>query len=431
MKKIFKLLSVCILAITCALSSACVFSESNYTYNPNINAIVQEVEFNTPSSDRTLLSKEDATALVERSIVLIDMKDGGLAAGVITDLELSEITNSPTIIYIITCYHVISEGGEITVSIPDEKDTYYLTDWTFKGFIGSNIASNANKAVTLVGADMEADLAVLKLDLSLPAVSGNLLSTDKVCKAKIAPESYVSRKGETVFAVGNPTGQLPGWACYGEISSLEQTVTVDSIGSMKLMGISATTNPGNSGGGLFNLYGELIGITNAGNTNYEAINFAIPLVTSDANVEGAIDSGLINIVKNLVGTYYDEDGNVYSSYGYVPGRKAKFGFTLEQSTSGNSSYLKVGSVIENSIAATVGLKKDDIFVRATLFNSAGEVKTSLSSISILSQFTSLSSSGVVGDKIQVTVSRQVSVWETKEVTIELPIKQYVFGGALD
>ncbi len=429
MKKIFKLLSVCILALTCALSSACVFSEFNYTYNPNVDAIVQDVEFGTPSA-RQLLSKEDATALVERSVVLIDMTDGGLAAGVITDLGLSEIQNSSTIVYIITCYHVIAKAGEITVSIPDEKDTYYLTDWTFTGYIGSSIAGNADKAVTLVGADMDSDLAVLKLDLSLPAVSGNLLSVDKICKAKIAPNEYVARKGETVFAVGNPTGMLPGWACYGEISSLEQTVTVDSIGSMKLMGISATTNPGNSGGGLFNLYGELIGITNAGNTNYEAINFAIPLVTSNANVEGAIDSGLINIVKNLVGTYYDQNGNIYSTYGYVPGRKAKFGFVVEQSTSGGTNFIKVSSVTENSLASVAGLKKDDILLRATLYNSEGVTKATASSISVLADFSSLSNKSVIGDKIKLTVSRKISVLEQREVTIELDVKQYIFGGVL-
>lgn len=430
MKKIVKLVSTCALALICIFSSACVFSQSNYNSNPNIDAIIQEVEFNTSSDNRQVLSKEDATAKVERSVVFIEMGNGGRGAGVITDLGLSELPNSPSIVYIITCHHVISSQGKITISIPNEQCVYNQDDWTFIGNIGGSVAENVNKAVTLIGGDLESDLAVLKLDLSIPAVSGNLLSVDKICKAKIAPSEYVSRKGETVFAIGNPTGLLPGWACYGEISTLETTVSVETVGSMKLMGISATTNPGNSGGGLFNLYGELIGITNAGNTNYEAINFAIPLVTSNAQIEGAIDSGLINIVKNLVGTYYDEEGNIYSSYGYVPGRKAKFGFTIEQVENGNSTYLKVSEVTKNSYAEKAGLKANDIVKSVTLYDANGSKKAE-KTVYAMQDFSTVSNQSVIGDKMIIVVNRTVSVWEKKDVNIELVVKQNVFGSTLD
>lgn len=430
MKKIIKLISTCALALVCVFSSGCVFSQSNYNQNPNLDAIVQDVEFNTSSEGRTVLSKEDATALVERSVVYISMDNSGSGAGVIVDLGLSDLPNSSTIVYIITCHHIVTEMGGITVSLPNEQGVYKQSDWTFKGTIGGNLADNANKAVTLVGGDLESDLAVLKLDLSLPAISGNILPVEKVCKAKIAPDEYVPRKGETIFAIGNPTGILPGWACYGEISLLETTVNLNEIGSMLLMGISATTNPGNSGGGLFNLYGELIGITNSGNTNYEAINFAIPLVTSNANVEGAIDSGLINVVKNLVGTYYDTEGNIYSSYGYIPGRKAKFGFTIEQVENGSSSYLKITEVKKNSLAEKAGLKVNDIIKSVALYDANG-TKKAQKTVYAMEDFSSVTKQSVIGDKIIMVVNRAVSVWEKQDVNIELSVKQNVFGSSLD
>ena len=112
-------------------------------------------------------------------------------------------------------------------------------------------------------------IGVIKINLSKPAKSGKVLSVSKIVKAVIPASNYKVTQGETVFAIGNPTGGLPGWLCSGIVASLENSIPVSDIGNMKLMGISAPTNPGNSGGGLFNMYGELIGITNAGNTTMQ------------------------------------------------------------------------------------------------------------------------------------------------------------------
>ena len=198
------------------------------------------------------------------------------------------------------------------------------------------------------------DIGVIKIDLSKPAYSGNVLSVDKIVKAVVPANTYTVTQGESVFAIGNPTGALPGWLCSGIVATLETTIPVSDIGNMKLMGISAPTNPGNSGGGLFNMYGELIGITNAGNTAYSAINFAIPLYTSDKDVVGGIDNGVVNMVQQLVGTA------TATNYGYIAGRKAMFGFTIAKNANSDDTYIL--SVVAGGMAETAGMKKDDIVV---------------------------------------------------------------------
>ena len=132
------------------------------------------------------------------------------------------------------------------------------------------------------------------------------------------------------------------------VSYLERETYVGEVGNMTLMQISVSTNPGNSGGGLYNLYGELIGITNAGNTSYTDINFAIPCYLSNGN-------GFVEIAAQLGGTAKEDN------YGYVNGRRQKFGFTItEEETDDNGYVVYVSSVVSGSVAASSGLKSNDV-----------------------------------------------------------------------
>jgi serine protease Do len=117
-------------------------------------------------------------------------------------------------------------------------------------------------------------------------------------KAAIYGNSDALVVGETAIAIGNPLGQLGGTVTDGIISALNRDVTLNDGTVMNLMQTSAAISPGNSGGGLFNTYGELIGIVNAksGGSNVEGIGFAIPSIT----------------VKTIV--------DQLTSYGYVQGR---------------------------------------------------------------------------------------------------------------
>ncbi len=348
MRKILKFLSVITLALTvCFSASGCVFV--NPDYNPGggseLNSIVaaQSVEFirGEEGSGSSSYSLPDAVEKVSGTSVAIEMTSSsgsGSGSGVIVDVK-----NSGNIVYIVTCHHVISSGGTITVYVPDENDNYDNKDYIFEGYIGAEIY--ADKAVTLVGGDNVSDIAVIKINLDKPAVSGNKLSVDKIQKAVIPSSDYKVRKGEPIFAIGNPLGELPGSVADGVVSFPERKeVLVSEVGEMNLMQISVTTNPGNSGGGLYNLKGELIGITNAGNTNYDAINFAIPTVLENGN-------GFVSIASQLIATATE------TNYGYISGRWS-IGITVNAYNYRGSSYVQIKEVVAESNAALAGLKAD-------------------------------------------------------------------------
>ena len=88
--------------------------------------------------------------------------------------------------------------------------------------------------------------------------------------------------GDNVLAVGNPLGELGGTVTSGIVSALNRSVSIQSsssVNTMSLIQMDASVSPGNSGGGLFNMNGELIGINEAkySSTQVEGMGFAIPI----------------------------------------------------------------------------------------------------------------------------------------------------------
>ncbi len=181
---------------------------------------------------------------------------------------------------ILTCNHVIDgvDAGGITVVLSNGR--------TFSG-----------DQVLLLGQDVWSDLALLRI------VDENGNAPENITGVEMARDSEGSAKysymtvGETVVAIGNPLGELGGSVSRGIISAVGREVSIEGC-PMTLMQVDASVNPGNSGGGLFNMDGQLIGIVNAKSTGdaVEGIGFAIP--TSDA----------IPLVEQLY------------RYGYVEGR---------------------------------------------------------------------------------------------------------------
>ena len=133
----------------------------------------------------------------------------------------------------------------------------------------------------LVATDEETDLAVLKINASnlTPAILG---SSGKL------------KVGETVIAIGNPLGTLGGTVTTGIVSGLSRTITIEKS-KMTLLQTSCAISPGNSGGGLFNVSGELVAIVNAKSVseNVEGIGFAIPIDIARTVVEDLIKYGYV------------------------------------------------------------------------------------------------------------------------------------------
>jgi serine protease Do len=151
--------------------------------------------------------------------------------------------------YIVTNNHVIEDAERITVRLTD--GTQY--------------------PATLIGTDSRTDIAVIKIDPKDRALS----------VAAFIEDSKKLVVGTEVLAIGNPLGELGGTVTNGIISALERELKISGSGTMTLLQTNAAVNPGNSGGGLFNLYGELVGVVNAksAGNNIEGLGFAIPANT--------------------------------------------------------------------------------------------------------------------------------------------------------
>ena len=166
--------------------------------------------------------------------------------------------------YILTCAHVVDGADDITVQVDG-------TDYD----------------ATVIGSDSASDVAVLKIDAEglTPAVVG---------------DSNALTVGEEVMAVGNPLGNLSGTVTNGIVSALNRDVSIQSndgsILNLSLIQTNASISPGNSGGGLFNMAGELVGIVNAKSedSGAEGLGFAIPINTAIAIAQDLQENGYVS-----------------------------------------------------------------------------------------------------------------------------------------
>lgn len=245
--------------------------------------------------------------------------------------------------YIVTNYHVVEGAQQITVTLHDDS-TY---------------------TATVVGADQQSDIALLKIDATglTPAVLGD---SDSV------------QVGEVVIAVGNPMGTLGGTVTDGIVSALNRDISVEG-NEMTLMQTSAAISPGNSGGGLFNTNGELIGIVNAkySDEDAEGLGFAIPVNTMKTVVQDLLENGYVT-GRPALGITVITVGDVQTAMQY-----------------GVSSLgVYVNSVDEGSGAEAAGMKAGDriVSIGTQLVESTDDVTNALKSYN-------------VGDVVEVQVDR--------------------------
>ena len=175
--------------------------------------------------------------------------------------------------YILTCDHVVSGASNITVTIGDK-----------------------DYPATVVGEDSTSDIAVIKIDADglTPAIVGD---SDKLAV------------GDNVLAVGNPLGELGGTVTSGIVSALNRSVSIQSsssVNTMSLIQMDASVSPGNSGGGLFNMNGELVGIVNAksSDSDAEGLGFAIPVNDAVKVAQELLENGYVTGRPYLGISYY-------------------------------------------------------------------------------------------------------------------------------
>ena len=248
--------------------------------------------------------------------------------------------------YILTCAHVVSGASQITVTIGD-------TDYT----------------ATVVGEDDTSDVAVLKIDATglTPATVG---------------DSDSLSVGDSVLAVGNPLGELGGTVTSGIVSALNRSVSIQSsssVNTMSLIQMDASVSPGNSGGGLFNMNGELIGIVNAksSSSDAEGLGFAIPINDAIKVAQDLLENGYVT-------------GRPYMGITYLAVTDAQTAAQL-----GVNAYgIYVVDVVSGGPADKAGLKAGDRIV--SIDNTEVAQKTDLGT---------LMQEHSAGDTLSITVAR--------------------------
>lgn len=259
---------------------------------------------------------EITTEVVSRSTFMGDYITNGAGSGVI----ISEDG------YIVTNQHVIEGASKITVRTRDGK----------------------SHSATIVGYDAKTDLAVIKIEVTglTPATYGT--SGDLVV-------------GQPVLAIGNPLGELGGTVTEGIISALDRELQVEDQ-MMRLLQTDASVNPGNSGGGLFDGKGRLVGVINAksSGSGIEGLGFAIPIDTARTVIDELIANGYVTgrAEAGIEVTYVDER----TAYLYRLGDEGVYISAVTRGSAAEAAGLLSGDRIEEIDGKEIETPQDAVDV---------------------------------------------------------------------
>lgn len=310
-------------------------------------------------------------------------------------------TGSGVVVYdhvVLTNYHVVEDATRLTLSILNSDDEI---------------------AATVVAYDESLDVAVVYApDLNLTPVA--LGDSDQL------------QVGEWSICIGNPlSDKLRGTVTVGIISALDRqinsTTTTDKYGLKRqvtnsMIQTDAAINSGNSGGGMFNVLGQLMGIpslkysgSSASNATIEGIGMCIPINSAKPLIEQVLTEGLTEGHKTTESS--DNNGTSTASAGDQP----RLGVTVTTISAYNSEavyagQLPVGALIgeveSGSPAEAAGLKADDVIVEVN-----GSVITSTRELS--AQLTGKKAGDTLNVKVYRIEDTESMTGEYVDVTVTL------------
>ncbi len=267
------------------------------------------------------------------------------------------IAQSEQYAFIVTNYHVIEGATKVQITLTDKTvlDAEYLDG------------------------DAASDIAMLRVE------------TDKSFPKIVCGSSDELNVGADVIAIGNPLGSLGGTVTEGIVSAIDREIAIEGT-KMKLIQISAAVNPGNSGGGLFNMAGELVGIVNAKHSaeGIEGLGFAIPI--------DSVYDMLIEIIETR----------------YIHGRPT-LGIEAEYVSDTFDAYRKYGVGVTGVFVTS---SNNDALMPKDLIRSInGQLVTDASS------YAAAMSELEIGEKVKIEVYRNRYLTE-----VEVEVTEYVPAG---
>ena len=314
------------IALCCALVGGLVGGGGVLAYNHFAGSRSTIYQSNTPTVAVDLASVDGSTVLTPEQIYAANL---GAVVGVNGDKSTTNawgytvrnavsgsgfvISSNATSSYIVTNYHVINNVQDIKVFFAN-GDSY---------------------DATLVGGEEDNDIAVLRIEV------GNLQTVT-------LGDSDALNVGENVYAIGNPLGELTFTFTGGYVSAKDRSVTMSDGTVMNMLQTDTAINSGNSGGPLFNEYGEVIGIVSAklsssssSEASVEGLGFAIPINDVRDMVVSIMEHGYVTGKPN-VGVLLDDVSQEAQRYGVPAG--AEIMAILEGSGADNGG-LQVGDII--------------------------------------------------------------------------------------
>lgn len=333
---------------------------------PNVN-MSDDVEYN---SDGTYMYTRDLVKAVQDSIVYIEVFVNsrgkstlyGSASGIIISKDG----------YIVTNNHVVEDVDSYTVKVNNTDPK-------------TGISESETYDAELIGTDADTDLAVLKIKAdNLPAaVLGN---------------SNQLHLGDDVVAIGNPLG-LETSVSKGIVSGLNRKIS-DSARGLSSIQTDAGINSGNSGGALFNMYGEVVGVVNSKYVyDYaESLGFAITINEARDVIDDLISKGYVS-GRAVLGISYNPINEYTASFrGMTPG-------------------LLVAEINQDMAVAQSGLVVGDTIVEIDgeyVFDEEGDTTT----------ISEILAGKKPGETITVTVVRTDNFGRQRQVDIEIELSEY-------
>lgn len=317
--------------------------QSGLSVSHNVNS---DVEYNT---DGTYMYTRDLVNAVKDSVVFVSVYVNyngekqlyGYASGIIISKDG----------YIVTNNHVVANTDSYTVKVNSTN--------TETGEVDSKVYD-----AKLIGKDEDTDLAVLKIDAdNLPAA--------------VLGDSDQLHLGDDVIAIGNPRG-LETSVSKGVVSGLNRQIS-DTKRGLSSIQTDTAINSGNSGGALFNMYGEVVGVVNEKLVNEYAENlgFAITINEAKTVINDLIGNGYVT-GRAVLGITYTPISEVVAMYrGLTPGMQVT---EINQDMAVAKSGLIVGdtivkidgkSVLENDVSAILAEKSPGDVVTVTVVRNNG------------------------------------------------------------
>lgn len=236
--------------------------------------------------------------------------------------------------YILTNYHVIDGVDDIVVSFAD----------------------GTSYDAVFVGGEEDNDIAVLKIEAT-------------GLQTVVIGDSDALAVGQMVTAVGNPLGELTFSLSVGYVSALDRAIAVDDSTVINMFQTDAAVNAGNSGGPMFDQYGQVVGIVSAkyssdsssSSASVEGLGFVIPINDVMGMVTSIIEYGYVT-GKPSVGIYMNDVDATISQRFDIPG----------------GAYVE--SILEGSCADVAGLQVGDVItaINDTVVSSSSQLQTAVS-----------------------------------------------------